>query len=132
MAKNINIHNEEGMTAETIIGHSVKIEGDLVSEGDIKVDGLVSGKVKTTKNLFVGPTAKIEADVETGTATVAGIVAGNMKINGLLVVLQTGQINGDVECQQLAIEEGAFFNGNCKMSDHAKGKAVNSPIPDED
>jgi len=100
---------EGGGTAETIVGHSVKIEGDLISDGDIKVDGSVSGKIKTAKSLFVGPTAKIEADVEAGTVTVAGVVHGNLKVKGLLVILQTGKILGDIECGQLAIEEGAFL-----------------------
>ena len=37
---------------ETIIGATVKVEGDLVSEGDIKIDGLVTGKIKTNKKQF--------------------------------------------------------------------------------
>ena len=123
---------EGGGTAETIVGHSVKIEGDLISDGDIKVDGSVSGKIKTAKSLFVGPTAKIEADVEAGSVTVAGVVHGNIKVKGLLVILQTGKILGDIECGQLAIEEGAFFAGHCKMEEGKETKKINSPIPDKD
>lgn len=131
MAKSIAIHSEDGLTAETVVGHTVKIEGDLVSEGDIKVDGTVTGKIKTTKNLFVGPTAKIEADVDTGAATVAGELQGNLKVGGLLVVLQTGQITGDIECQKLAIEEGAYFSGSCKMIP-VKDRTIKAPIEDEE
>jgi len=124
-----NLENES--PAETIVGHSVRIEGDLVSEGDIKVDGIVSGKIKTAKSLFVGPTAKIEADVEAGTVTVAGVVHGNLKVKGVLVALQTGKIIGNIECGQLAIEEGAFFSGNCKMGQGKETKKINKLIPDE-
>ncbi len=123
--------SDETVVAETIVGHSVKIEGDLVSEGDIKVDGTVSGKIRTSKNLFVGPTAKIDADIESGSATVAGTIDGNLKINGLLVILQTGRIVGDINCRQLAIEEGAYFAGNCTMSDKGKSVAA-APLPDEE
>lgn len=132
MAKNINVNTEEGMPAETIIGHSVKIQGDLVSEGDIKIDGVVTGKVKTTQNLFIGPTAKIEADVEAGSATVAGAVEGNVRANGLLVILQTGRISGDIDCLQLAVEEGAYFSGTCKMADRQNGKKPKGPLLDEE
>lgn len=122
MAKNVPVHTDESMAAETIVGHSVHIEGDLVSEGDIKVEGAVRGSVKTTQNLFVGPTAKIEANVQAGSATVAGSIAGNLKIAGLLVILQTGRITGDIDCGQLSIEEGAYFTGKCVMSEQAGGK----------
>ena len=122
---------EESVIAETIVGHSVKIEGDLVSEGDIKVDGTVSGKIRTSKNLFIGPTAKINADIESGSATVAGIIDGNVKTNGLLVILQTGHLTGDINCRQLAIEEGAYFIGNCTMSEKVKAPAT-TPLPDEE
>lgn len=132
MAKNPQIHAEEGMPAETIVGHSVKIQGDLVSEGDIKIDGVVTGKVKTTQNLFIGPTAKVEADVEAGSATVAGVIDGNVKTNGLMVILQTGRISGDIDCQQLAVEEGAYFSGSCKMGDRQNGRKPKSPVMDEE
>lgn len=133
MAKNTPILEQEtSLAAETIVGHSVKIEGDLVSDGDIKVDGVVSGKVKTTQNLFIGPTAKIEADVQAGSATIAGQVNGNIRADGLLVILQTGQVTGDIDCKQLAIEEGAYFAGSCKMNDRAGGKAASKPLEDEE
>lgn len=122
----------ESLVAETIVGHSVRIEGDLVSEGDIKVDGQVTGKVKTSQNLFIGPTAKIEADVEAGNATVAGTISGNMKIREVLAILQTGNVTGDIDCGKLAVEEGAFFSGKCAMSNGYKTKPVSEPLPDEE
>ena len=124
-------NNEESLVAETIVGHSVRIEGDLVSEGDIKVDGSVTGKVKTSQNLFIGPTAKIEADVEAGSATVAGTIIGNMKVKDLLVILQTGYLTGDVDCGKLAIEEGSYFNGKCVMTDASDAGAAEKPTRKE-
>lgn len=122
----------ESLVAETIVGHSVKIEGDLVSEGDIKIDGQVTGKVRTTQGLFIGPTAKIEADVEAGNATVAGTVSGNLKVKDVLVLLQTGRVIGDIDCGKLAVEEGAYINGKCSMNNGYKTKAVSEPLPDEE
>lgn len=129
MVKNIET-NEDTSYAETVVGPSVKIEGDLVSDGDIKIDGLVNGKVKTSKNLFIGPSAKIEADVQAGSVTVAGSVNGNVKAGDLLVILQTGKVIGDLECRSVAIEEGAYFSGKCSMPTPANGKA--KPVPEED
>ena len=122
--------NEETMEGapETIIGATVKIEGDLVSEGDIKVDGLVSGKIKTSKNLYVGPMAKIEADVEAGNAVLSGIVKGDIKVKENLLVQETGKIDGNITCSRLAIAEGAHFSGSCTMPEIEDNK---EPLPEE-
>ncbi len=45
--------------AETVVGPSVKIQGDLNSEGNIKIEGQVSGKVKTSQSVFVVPGPKL-------------------------------------------------------------------------
>lgn len=131
MAK--NNHPEpvsEGAAPETIVGASVKIEGDLVSEGDIRVDGLVTGKIKTTKNLYVGPMAKIEADVESQNAVLAGIIKGEVTVKASLIIQETGNIEGNITCEKLAIAEGAHFTGSCTMPE--KGKDLKQPVPEEE
>ena len=112
----------ESGAPETVVGASVKIEGDLVSEGDIRVEGLVSGKIKTTKNLYVGPMAKIEADVEAGNAVVAGSVKGDIKTKESLLIQETGKISGSITCARLSIAEGANFSGTCAMPETADSR----------
>lgn len=121
--------NEDG-APETIIGATVKVEGDLNSEGDIRVDGLVSGKIKTNKNLFIGPTAKVEADIEAGNADVAGVVKGQLKVREALQVRETGRVSGDIACARLSIAEGAHFSGSCTMPE-AEGE-LSEPLPEEE
>ena len=121
---------QDGAAPETIIGATVKIEGDLVSEGDIKVDGLVTGKIKTSKNLFVGPMAKIEADVEAQNAILAGIVKGDIKIKDSLVIHETGKVEGNLACGRLSIAEGAHFTGSCAMPEKEGG--LKQPLPEEE
>ena len=101
--------------AETVVGPSVKIQGDLNSEGNIRIGGQVSGKVKTTQNVYVNQGAKITADVQAGTAVVAGEIQGNLKISGNLIMQATAKITGDIACAILRVEDGAQFNGKCVM-----------------
>src|SRR5438309_5983545 len=84
--------------AETVVGPSVKIQGDLNSEGNIKIEGQVAGKVKTSQSMFVMPGAKIVADVLAGNAIIGGEVQGNMKIAGHLVLQSTARVLGDITC----------------------------------
>ena len=102
---------------ETIVGASVKIEGDLIGDGDILVDGTVSGKIKTNKNLNIGPTAKVDADVEAVNASIAGMVKGDIKIKGALIIQETGKVEGNITCSRLAIAEGGHFSGTSTMTE---------------
>ncbi len=102
--------------AETVVGPSVKIQGDLNSEGNIKIEGQVAGKVQTSQSVFVMPGAKIAADVLAGNAMIGGDVQGNLKISGHLVLQGTAKITGDITCQVLRIEDGAQFSGKCSMN----------------
>ena len=102
--------------AETVVGPSVKIQGDLNSEGNIKIEGQVSGKVKTSQSVFVIAGAKISADMLAGNAVVGGEVQGNLKIAGHLILQSTAKILGDITCQVLRVEDGAQFSGKCAMN----------------
>ncbi len=102
--------------AETVVGPSVKIQGDFNSEGNIRIEGQVHGTVKTTKNVFVGESASITADILAGDCTIAGIVQGNIKVSGSLTLSKTAQLSGDITCAVLSVEDGATFNGKCSMN----------------
>ena len=109
---------------ETTIGPSVKVEGDLVTADNIKIDGIVSGKVHTDANLSIGPAATIEASVGAASATVSGKIQGNVKIQDFLHLTATARIYGDIEAANLQIDRGAFFAGNCKMPAPEDGETV--------
>ncbi|MBU2233779.1 polymer-forming cytoskeletal protein [Patescibacteria group bacterium] len=101
---------------ETVIGPSVKVKGDFNGQGNIIVEGVVDGNLKTNGNLEVGKTAKITANIETKEAKIGGHVSGNVKIKGFLEVTATAKIFGDIEASSLSIERGAIFNGKCVMT----------------
>ncbi len=101
--------------AETVVGPSVKIQGDLNSEGNIRIEGSVTGKIQTTQSVHVGEAAVISADLQAGNAIIAGQIQGNIKVSGSLILQATARINGDVACGVLRVEDGALFSGKCNM-----------------
>lgn len=105
---------------ETVIGPSIKVKGDFNGQGNIIVEGVVEGSLKTNGNLEVGKTAQITANIEAKEAKIGGQVAGNIKIKGFLEITATAKIFGDIETSGLSIERGAVFNGKCAMTDQAE------------
>ncbi|MFH0780320.1 MAG: polymer-forming cytoskeletal protein [Parcubacteria group bacterium] len=104
---------------DTVIGNSIKIEGDMVSNGSIVVEGEVIGSLKTEKNLTVGEKAKIVADVSAKEAFISGKVQGNIKVQDKLELAASAEVNGDISASVLKIDAGAVFNGKCSMTESA-------------
>ena len=100
---------------ETIVGSSMRIEGELKSAGNIKIDGVVSGKVHTSADLLVGNNAQVDADLIAANAVIAGVVKGNVTVKESLKILETGKVIGNISCARLGISEGAYFSGACRM-----------------
>ena len=107
--------NSEMGQFETTIGPSVKVEGDLNTNDNIRIDGTVTGTVKTKANLNVGPTAVIDASVEAGSAMIAGKITGNITVRDRLELESSAQVEGDIVAGSLQIAAGAIFNGKCEM-----------------
>ena len=102
---------------DTIIGPSVKVEGDFVTEGNIVVEGTICGTIKTSQNLKVGSQAKIFANIIADNALIAGEVQGNINISGKIELTTTAKIFGDIKATVVVIAGGAVLNGKCIMPD---------------
>lgn len=101
---------------ETIIGPTVKVDGDFVGEGNILVQGVVNGSLKTKGNLYVETGAKIKADIEASSAVVKGDIKGNLSIKENLELGKSSIVEGDIITKVLSMEPGAILNGHCSIS----------------
>ncbi len=119
--ENLAMGNVAAPVGETVVGHSVKLEGDFSSDENVRIDGSVSGTVKTNKNLLIGERASVEADVFADNATIAGRVNGNIDVKTKLELLETARIAGDIKAGVLSINAGAVFSGQCSMSTEQSG-----------
>ena len=95
-----------------IINAGTSIVGDLNSEGDLRIDGVVKGSITVKTKLVLGPSSKVDGNVKAANCDVQGTVNGNFSIEDLLTVKATAKIVGDIKSQKLVIESGAEFNGN--------------------
>jgi cytoskeletal protein CcmA (bactofilin family) len=95
--------------AASLLSESLTIEGNLDSEGEVQLDGTVRGDVRVAK-LTVGETGHIEGQIYCETIEVRGRVIGAITAKQVRLY-GTAYVDGDITHEQLAVENGAFFQG---------------------
>lgn len=99
-----------------IIGTGTKLTGDLVSDGDIRVDGSIEGHVTVKQRLVLGEGGYIQGDIVALDAIIAGNLKGNIRVEQTLILRPGARIDGDIQTDKIVIESGAQFNGRCSMN----------------
>ena len=101
--------------APSVIGPDLIIAGNLVSKGEVQIDGEVQGDIHSSY-VVIGEKARITGSVIADEVVVRGQVMGS--IRSKRVMLQsTSHVEGDIHHSALAIEQGAFFEGKSRRSD---------------
>jgi cytoskeletal protein CcmA (bactofilin family) len=104
-----------GGSADTTIGPSVKVEGDVNAVGNVLIEGSVNGTITTDKHVVIGAGAEVTADIKADSAEIAGTVKGKLSIAKDLSILTTAQVTGDISTGTLSMEKGAKLNGQITM-----------------
>ena len=103
-----------------IIGKNTSIIGDVISEGDFRIDGKVEGTIKTTGRVVIGKSGSVSGKVACANADIEGRFSGELVVNNLLTLKATAKISGDVVISKLSVEPGAEFNATCAMKGSVK------------
>lgn len=110
-------YNETDNATINLISNGTEITGDIKSNGDIRIDGLLTGNLNTKGKVVIGPTGKVKGEVYCKNSEVSGAVDGRICVSQLLTLKTDSKISGDIITFKLSIEPGAKFTGNCKMSE---------------
>ncbi|HEY9551978.1 bactofilin family protein [Allosphingosinicella sp.] len=93
----------------SFIGSEVVVNGDIVTEARLHVDGRIEGNVRCGM-LSQGESGTIAGNIVTEEARLAGLVDGTVTAQRLILG-PTARITGDVSYEILSIEPGARIDG---------------------
>lgn len=99
----------------TIIGAGTVITGNIESEGDIRLDGVIKGNIISRAKVIIGAEAVIEGDIWGLNAEIHGRVEGRIFVNDILNLRGKAEVFGDIQAGKLLVEPTASFNGQCRM-----------------
>lgn len=113
--KNMARNNELDGQSRNHIASGTKISGDIETNGDIRIDGILVGSITSSGKVVIGETGKMEGEINCETSNISGTVKGKVIVKDLLSLQASARINGDIETNKLSIEPGASFTGSCNM-----------------
>lgn len=99
-----------------MISEESRMKGSLNTKNDVRVSGVLEGQIEAGGKCIVTQTGKVEGDVNAKEADIAGTVDGEITITNKLILRKTARVTGDINTKTILIEEGASFDGACKMS----------------
>ena len=97
------------------IEKGTKITGEIQSESDFRIDGILEGSISTSGKVVIGKEGKINGKVICKNADFEGVFSGSLEVKETLTLKSSSKTEGDVIISKLIVDAGAFFNAKCSM-----------------
>lgn len=101
--------------ADTYIGKSIVIDGEISGDQPVVVQGTVKGKITLDSAVTVEDGGVVEADVSSAQVAISGSVTGNVTASDRVEIRAEGRMVGDVKSPRITIADGAAFKGHIDM-----------------
>lgn len=104
------------------VGHGTVLTGEATFKGMLRVDGHFSGRVSSNEGtLIVSNNGQLDANVEVAVAQIYGNVKGDITASKRIELGRAARVSGNLQTPALVIEQGAVFEGNCRMLHFKEG-----------
>ncbi|NLE25270.1 MAG: polymer-forming cytoskeletal protein [Clostridiaceae bacterium] len=112
------------LAMDTVLGEFTTFTGNVESEGSIKVLGKIEGDVKASGDVYIEPTSSVIGNIYGSNVYISGYIKGNVLAKGILHLMTQAKLYGDIEVNSIVTDEGAIFQGNCRMIEINKEEPV--------
>jgi cytoskeletal protein CcmA (bactofilin family) len=103
-------------TLSGFVGNGTVLTGEATFKAMLRVDGHLSGRVSSESGtLIVGNNGQVDADIQVAVAVIHGTVNGDIVAGQRLELGRAAKVNGNIQTPSLIIEQGALFEGSCRM-----------------
>lgn len=117
---------------QTLISSNAQVNGDIVFNGGLHVQGKVVGNVTAYQDggrLVIGSTGAIEGEINVPRVIINGRVQGDVHAGEHLELAEKAVIEGNVYYTMIEMVMGARVNGKLVREDN--GERRNLPSPDD-
>jgi cytoskeletal protein CcmA (bactofilin family) len=117
----------KGLPSDDLNGfldEGTELTGELRFRDVLRVDGRVKGKVVSDNMLIIGETGQVDAEIDCGIVSIRGRVTGTVRGRQRVELLSGCRVEATLVSPKLIIEDGAFFQGDCRMGDAPEAAAA--------
>jgi|GEM_PF-6632071 len=102
-------------SGKTLIGNTVTIRGDITSEENLQIEGVVDGSIESSGDIHVGSEGKVNASLRAMNIVIHGKVIGDCTAVNKLELAHSSLLQGNIRAPRLSIAETAQFSGAIDM-----------------
>lgn len=117
-------NNEKEGVATTVIAKGTTIEGKFGCGENVRLDGAIHGEVKVDKRFVMGEGSYVQGNIHARDAAIKGKIKGDIHVKEALHLMESAVIEGNITAKTMIVDEGAKYNGACKI-----GVMVSTPTP---
>lgn len=131
--KNINEEKKTNLEVLTFLGIGTEFKGKVVFQGTLRIDGKVEGEVDGDDTLLIGESGVVNGIIRASNIQISGKVKGDIRASEKLTLKKGCEVRGTILSKAIIVEEGAIFNGTCRMeSDISTEKNIDQPIEEQE
>jgi cytoskeletal protein CcmA (bactofilin family) len=120
-------------TLSGYVGSGTVVTGEATFKAMLRIDGQMSGRVTSSSGtLIIGTNGRVDANIDVAVAMIHGTVNGDIIATQRLELGRAAKVNGNIQSPSLVIEQGAIFEGSCKMVQGAAVDKAKKPFKAED
>ncbi len=109
--KKSNKTTDMGNGARTIIDRGTSITGNIVTEGNLLIDGELKGDIKSKGKVVLGESSRTKGNLVSQQAVIEGEIRGDIYVLEQLVLREKAVVRGDIFAASVQMEAGAKHDG---------------------
>lgn len=117
--------NDKDNASTTVIAKGTTIEGKFACGENVRLDGAIHGEVKVDKRLVMGDGSYVQGNIVARDAAIKGKIKGDIHVKEALHLMDSAIIEGNITAKTMVVDEGARYNGSCRIGEAA---AASSPV----
>jgi cytoskeletal protein CcmA (bactofilin family) len=106
---------QEAAPRASVLGPTLRFRGELSAQEDLLVQGSVEGSITHTQSLTIGTDGSMKGDIRARVIVIDGKVDGDLYATESVNIRATARVKGNVFAPRIAIQDGAFFQGQVEM-----------------
>ena len=105
-------------TGYSVVDEQLVIRGEITTEGTVRVDGRIEGRLHRADTLIVGANGVVIGDIEAREVVVAGTIEGSLVADARVEIQASASVRGDIRAATMMLHEGGTVNGHVVVSRH--------------